>query len=47
MENEKEKLFEKVAEFRKGNCTFIVNQPIKDSTPEELEKFYIALGKLI
>jgi hypothetical protein len=44
---EKKKTVEKVAEFTKGNCTFIVRQPVEDPTPEELENFYLAMGKLM
>ena len=44
---EKKKAVEKVAEFTKGNCTFIVHQPVEDPSNEDLENFYIAMGRLL
>lgn len=46
-ENEIEKEYEVVAEFTEENCSYIVKQPKKKSTPEELESFYLALGKML
>jgi hypothetical protein len=46
MENQ-EKKFEEVANFIKGNCHYIIKQPIEDSKPEELELFHKALGNLL
>jgi hypothetical protein len=44
---EKENEYEIIAEFTKENCLFTIRQPKKESTLEELEPFYIALGKAL
>lgn len=41
----KEKELEIAAQFKEGNCNFTILQPIKDSSKEELETFYISLAK--
>jgi len=45
MENIKE--YETVANFTFENCSYIIRQPKKEAALEDLERFYIALGKII
>jgi hypothetical protein len=44
MENEITRL---VAKFEKDNYVYTIMEPEKEPTPETLEAFYIAMGKII
>ena len=39
--------YETLANFTFENCSYIIRQPKEAAAPEELERFYTALGKLV
>lgn len=44
---DREKTFEKVADFEKDNCSFVIYQPTEDPSQEELDSFYMVMGKVL